>query len=151
MIHYNEQKILNFTQQQLFDLVSDIESYPQFLPWCKAVRLVQDHESDIQHRQAEVSVRFGPFQSSYVCHVSLTPLTAITVTLVEGPLKILDTLWIFEAIDAHKTAVTIDLKLAMKSFFLQKAVDAVFNDTARHMMKAFENRAHQLYKLTYNL
>lgn len=150
MIHYTEQKMLNFSQQQLFDLVADVESYPQFLPWCKAVRHSQDHELSNHHRRAEVAIRFGPFQASYTCHVTQTPLSEITVTLVEGPLKILHTVWTFAAIDAGKTNVSIDLKLAMKSFFLQKAVETVFNDTARQMMQAFENRAHLLYKSTHN-
>ena len=147
MIHYKEQQRLNFLELQLFNLVADIESYPQFLPWCKSVRLLTDHRftNNDQQRYAEVSVSFGPFQASYSCQIMLNEYHDITVTLVDGPLKILNTSWIFEPVSTNLTDVTINLNFAMKSLLLQKIVEPIFNDVARHMMTAFKQRADYLY------
>ncbi len=138
MINYQENKILPFSAEDLFKLVSDIEDYPNFLPWCKGARIKSCMDNIII---AELLVRFGLFNSSYTSKVTLNPNKTITVLLEEGPLNRLTTFWQFEECSGIGTSVTIDVNFQFKTSIFQKAAELVFKETAQKMLRAFEERA----------
>lgn len=134
--------ILPYTEQQLYDLVADIGSYPKFIPWCEAAR-VWGREGDVV--LAELVIRFKGISGKYTSRVSLDPTNhKISVELAEGPFEHLYQNWKFSGANGG-SKVEFDINFAMRSKFLEKIIDLMFYDTCEKMMQAFKIRADELY------
>lgn len=137
-----EQRVLPYTPQQLFELVADIERYPEFLPWCMAARIRKREENLVI---ADLVIGFKVFRERFTSRVMLDPAGGrIDVAYTEGPFKYLNNHWVFEA---HPEGCRIDfyVDFEFRSRILQKAIEILFHEAVRRMVSAFEARAGVLY------
>ncbi len=137
-----EKRVLSYSPQQLFDLVADVERYPEFLPWCVATRM-REREDD--HLVADMVIGFKMFRERFTTHVRLDPAgKRIDVAYEEGPFKYLDNHWVFED---HPRGCAIDfyVDFAFRSRILQMLIEPLFGEAVRRMVGAFETRARALY------
>ena len=137
-----EKRVLLYTPRQLFDLVADIESYPEFLPWCVAAR-VRKREGDMI--VADLVIGFRMFRERFTSRVRLDrPACRIDVAYAEGPFKYLNNHWVFED---HPEGCAIDFYVDFEfhSRLLQRMIEALFQEAVRRMVSAFEGRARALY------
>jgi len=142
MPSHAEKRVLPFTPRQLFDLVADVEKYPEFLPWCVAARIRERGENRLV---AEMVIGFKMFRERFVSRVALDPgRHRIDVAYAEGPFKYLANHWIFEE---HPQGCLIDfyVEFEFRSRLLQKVIETLFHEAVRRMVRAFETRAHALY------
>ena len=131
----------------MFDLVADVEAYPQFLPWCVASRIKSRHKNNGSDGvTADMVIGYKMFRERFtsVARFDRTHLR-IDVEYREGPFKYLNNHWIF-APDG-KSGCTIDfyVDFEFRSRLLEKAITVVFNKAAQRMVAAFETRARALY------
>ena len=141
MPSHTEQQILPYTPQQLFDLVMDIERYPEFLPWCRAARVLERGEGEML---GELAVSFAHLTERYTSRVVLTPYSAIDVTMVKGPFEHLINRWRF--VPAGKgTQIDFFIDFRFKSRILEKLIGSMFAKATDKMIDAFKVRAEQLY------
>jgi coenzyme Q-binding protein COQ10 len=104
MPRHSETRYFPYTPDQLFDLVSDVGSYDQFLPWVSAVRIRSDSE---QEMVADLIVGFNAFKERFTSRVTKERPGHICVDYVEGPLKYLKNEWRFDpAPQAAPTSVS---------------------------------------------
>lgn len=138
-----EQRILPYTPEQLFDMVAEVERYPEFLPWCMAAR-VRRHESQGDVVVADMVIGYKFFRERFTSRVELDRPRRINVFYSEGPFKYLNNHWIFEP---GESGCLIDfyIDFEFRSRLMQRAVEFVFNEAVRRMVDAFEKRAKQLY------
>ncbi len=139
---HSEKRVLPYSPRQLYDLVADIERYPEFLPWCVAARI---REREANRLVAEMVIGFKVFRERFVSRVKLDPDgRRIDVAYAEGPFKYLTNHWIFEE---HPQGCTIDfyVEFEFRSRLLQKVVQTLFHEAVRRMVRAFEVRARALY------
>ena len=137
-----EKRILSCSPRQLFDLVADIEHYPDFLPWCVAAR-VRKREGDLI--TADLVIGFKMFRERFTSRVRLDPeASRIDVAYEEGPFKYLDNHWVFED---HPQGCAVDfyVDFEFRSRLLQKLIEPLFSEAVRRMVAAFETRARKLY------
>lgn len=137
-----EKRPLPYTPQQLFDLVADIESYPEFLPWCVGSRIRRRQGNLVV---ADLVIGFKMFRERFTSRVVLDQAgQRIDVTYSEGPFKHLDNHWIFEA---HPGGCMVDfyVDFEFRSKLLQKLIEPLFHEAARRMVAAFEGQARKLY------
>jgi len=137
-----EQRVLPYTPRQLYDLVADIEKYPEFLPWCIATRI---RERDGNLLVSEMVIGFKMFRERFLSRVTLDPEgRRIDVAYAEGPFKFLTNRWIFEP---HPDGCLIDfyVEFEFRSRLLQKLIETLFHEAVRRMVRAFEARARVLY------
>jgi coenzyme Q-binding protein COQ10 len=132
---------LPYTQAQLFDLVADVEKYPQFLPWCRAARI---HERGEGYMLAELLIAFKGIRESYTSRVELRRPDAIDVTMVKGPFHYLVNYWRFTP-EAGGTRIDFDLDFRFSSRLLETLIGALFARATEKMVGAFKSRAEQLY------
>ncbi|AIL13197.1 hypothetical protein IM40_06300 [Candidatus Paracaedimonas acanthamoebae] len=142
MITHTDQKVLPYSQEQLYELVADVERYPEFLPWCRDAII---HQRQGNKLIAELKIGYKFFQEAYMSDITLMPTTAINVTYAKGPLKHLKNQWHFQSMTAKTCRVDFELEFELKSFFLQKATETVFTTIVCQMLDAFETRARLLY------
>ena len=137
-----EKRVLPYTPQQLYDLVADVERYPDFLPWCMAARIRKREPNLVV---ADLVIGFKVFRERFTSRVRLDPAqTRIHVAYAEGPFKYLNNHWVFET---HPEGCEIDfyVDFEFRSRILQKAIEVLFSEAVRRMVGAFEARAQALY------
>jgi len=145
MPKYTERRVLPYTPQQLYDLVVDLESYPEFLPWCVGARIRERHDNVIV---ADLVIGFRMFRERFTSRVTLTPDNPegprIDTAYAEGPFKYLTNRWIFRT---HEKGCEIDffVDFEFRSRLLQMTIEVLFGEAVRRMVRAFETRAAALY------
>ena len=139
---FEERRTLPFSQQEMFHLVTDVASYPLFLPWCLAARVMPEGDNLMV---ADLVIGYKTFRESYTSRVHLTPHDRIEVTLEKGPFHHLETLWIFVPLASDTCEVFFSLVFEFKSSIAQTLMTRVFEEAAKQMMNAFETRARVLY------
>jgi coenzyme Q-binding protein COQ10 len=138
---HGEKRCLPYSVEQLYALVSDVERYPQFLPWCVAARITR-RETD--WLTADLIVGFKMIRERFSSRVTFGE-RRIDVTYTDGPFKYLNNHWIFVAEGEQSTVIDFYIDFEFRSRLLQKLMGAVFNEAVRMMVGAFEKRAHHLY------
>jgi coenzyme Q-binding protein COQ10 len=139
-----EQRVLPYSQAQLFDLVADIERYPEFLPWCVGARIRKRLPDGTM--EADLVIGFKMFRERFGSIVKPDRANhRIDVSYVDGPFRYLNNHWKFIAEGENRTRVDFFVDFEFKSALLQKVIGVLFNEAVRRMVAAFENRARQLY------
>jgi coenzyme Q-binding protein COQ10 len=139
---HSEKRFLPYTPDQLFDLVADIEKYPEFLPWCVATRVT---ERSGDRLVSEMVIGFKMFRERFISRVELDREGhRIDVSYAEGPFKYLTNHWVFVE---HPRGCMIDffVEFEFRSRILQKVIEVLFHEAVRRMVGAFESRARDLY------
>lgn len=142
MPQHQETRILPYAAEQIFDLVADIERYPEFLPWCKGAR-IKSRGADSVVADLDVGTRF--FHETFSSHVTLDRPNAITVLYRSGPLSHLSNAWSFKAKGRKKVEVAFYVDFDFRSPLLAAAMNVFFDRAVKHMVEAFEDRARTLY------
>jgi coenzyme Q-binding protein COQ10 len=138
-----EKRVLPYAQEQMFDLVADVERYPEFLPWCMAVRVLE-RNGDVVISSMEVG--FTVFRESFTTRVTLSPPGRIDVAYFEGPFKYLNNHWGFEPDAGGGCRVDFFVDFEFRSRLFGKVIGVVFNEAVQLMVSAFEKRARSLYE-----
>lgn len=142
MTIHSIEKILPFTEQQLYDLVADIESYPKFIPWCEGARILEKRGDVVL---ADLIIHFKGVNGKYTSRVIFDKNQyEISVELAQGPFHHLYQGWKFTK-KPQGTLVEFDIDFKLRSFVLDKIMNMVFDDACMQMMDAFEKRAGELY------
>lgn len=142
MPRHSEIKHLPYSPAQLFDLVADVASYDEFLPWVVAVRVRSSSEAETV---ADLVVGFNAFKERFTSRVTKQPPQRIVVDYIDGPLKYLKNEWRFEPAPDGGTKVFFSVDFAFKSRLFESLAGAMFDRALRRMTGAFEQRAAALY------
>lgn len=137
-----------YTAQQMFDLIADIRAYPEFLPWCSAVRIRNrsQREDGTIVIDADLVVSFKVYREKFASRVVLHPESReIDVSYLDGPFRYLDNHWRFVPAGEGACEVDFYIDFAFKSRTLQTVVGAVFTQAMQQIVRAFERRAEALY------
>lgn len=139
---HSERRVLPYRPDQLYDLVANVQDYPQFLPWCMGARIRERGETFLV---ADLIIGFKMFRERFTSRVKLDPTKQrIDVAYTDGPFKYLRNHWLFLP---HPQGCEIDFHVdfEFRSKLLQKAIEVLFSEAVRRMVAAFETRAAQLY------
>ncbi len=142
MPSHTETRILPYSAEQLFELVMDIEKYPEFLPWCLAARINTKKKADIE---ADVIVGYKMFREKFSSRVHFTRPKEIEVEYMQGPMRHLHNKWTFKDMKAGQCRVEFEVDFSMKSRMFETLVDQFFHRAFIKMVNAFEARALALY------
>jgi coenzyme Q-binding protein COQ10 len=142
MPRHSEARYLPYTPEQLFEMVADVASYDEFLPWVVAVRV---RSSSAQETVADLVVGFNAFKERFTSRVMKERPTRICVDYVEGPLKYLHNEWTFKRAADGGTNLGFSVDFAFKSRLFESLAGAMFDRALRRMTSAFEQRAAALY------
>ena len=138
-----EKRKVPYTAAQMNDLVFDVKSYPQFLPWCLDVIM---HEQSDVHLRAELVVGYKFLRERFTSLVTREYPHRIHVQYQDGPFHYLNNHWVFEPGESGQDC-TIDffVDFEFKVTLFQKAMQVFFQEAVRVMITAFERRAEALY------
>lgn len=149
MTHHHDIQYSPYTPKQIFDLVADVPSYPQFLPWCRAARILK--RMDDHTFLAELVIAYKHMSERYTSRVELLPATteqgeyAIMVEMTEGPFHHLTNEWRLKPMPEGGTQIDFILDFAFKSKILDSLLGKFFAAVTGRMAEAFKKRADALY------
>ena len=131
-----------FTAQEMFDLVVDVASYPQFLPWCDQTHILNTEEDGMT---ARIGMAFGGLHKSFTTRNTHVPGRQVQLSLIDGPFKQLDGVWNFIPL-GEEQACRVELKLSYSFDSVFGAlVGPVFDRIAATLVDAFVKRAEMVY------
>ncbi len=138
-----ETRTVPFTPEQMFDLVADVERYPEFLPWCVACR-IRRWETQ-QRLVADLVIGFKVIRERFTSRVELSRPNRIDVAYYDGPFRYLTNHWTFAANAEGHCVIDFYIDFEFRSRTLQKMMGKLFNEAVQRMVNAFERRAVALY------
>jgi len=143
MPSFNEKKVLHYSREQIFELVADVESYPYFLPWCIDCKKISHSHDGFQ---ARMYIGFNLFRESFISDVKLSEPDSIIVSYKDGPFKYLNNFWKFNSLNnTNETEVDFHIDFEFRSIFFEALMGIWFEEAVRKMIRAFEERADDLY------
>lgn len=134
--------LVKFSAVQMFDLVNDIEAYPQFLPWCGGSRILKREDGMVE---AELLIAKGGFHKTFATRNHHDQGGRMTISLLNGPFSHLEGVWNFMPLREDASKITLDLEFEMSGMLANLAFGAVFNQICNTMVSSFTTRAKQVY------
>lgn len=148
MKHVNKSVLLWYSPHEMYALVTAVEDYPQFMPWCERAEVLQRHEDGMT---ARLHIAFAGVRHAFTTRNVNDPDREVRMTLVDGPFSHLEGCWRFlplgqpgaDAVSACK--IEFDLSYAFASRPLSMVVSPVFDRIANTFVEAFVKRAEKVY------
>lgn len=138
----HEVRRLPYGAEQMFDLVADVDRYPEFLPWIMATRVRSDSETAMI---ADMLVGFSAIREKFTSRVEKRRPHEIRVHYVDGPLRDLDNRWLFRPLGEHECEIEFSVEFTFRNALFEKLAGQYFDRAFRKMVAAFETRAAALY------
>ncbi|MBK9238419.1 MAG: type II toxin-antitoxin system RatA family toxin [Rhodoferax sp.] len=134
-----------YSPSEMYALVTAVDQYPTFLPWCDHAALLDTHDGGVT---AEMGISFGGIRQTFTTRNQLTPDRQVVMQLVDGPFNRLDGQWTFHTLgDGSQRACKVELMLnyGFGNAALGKLVGPVFDKIAASLVDAFVKRAAHVY------
>ena len=149
MPSFSTRRRVPYSPEQMFDLVADIERYPEFLPLCDGLTLrSRKEEPERTILVATMTAGYQAIREHFTTRVELMPQhNKVLVEYIDGPFRRLENRWTFKLVTGGGCEVDFFIDYELKSFMLGMLVGAVFEKAFRRFSEAFELRARTIYGL----
>ena len=138
----HEQRTMPYSAEQMFDLVADVARYSEFLPWVAATRVRSD---DGREMIADMLVGFKTLREKFTSKVEKSRPDEIKVHYLDGPMRDLDNVWQFRALDDTSCEIDFAVNFSFRNPLFEKLAGQYVDKAFRKMVTAFELRAAALY------
>jgi len=135
--------IINHSAGEMFLLVDDVLKYPEFLPWCGGVDLIEQNDHSTT---ATLHIAYHGLHQKFTTENSKTFPSAMSIQLKDGPFKHLDGNWQFIALNDEACKIEFCLNYEFANQFLEKIIAPVFSHIANTFVDGFVVRADKIYK-----
>lgn len=142
MTSINRSALVNFSAKQMYDLVNDIENYPQFMRGCEAARVITQSEDELT---GELTLGKGGFRQSFTTRNKLTPGQKIEMQLVEGAFSKFKACWQFKALNGEACKISLEMEFEFDSGIMNFVMEKLFNSSANNLVDAVVKRAQLIY------
>jgi ribosome-associated toxin RatA of RatAB toxin-antitoxin module len=151
MKHVKKSVLLWYSAPEMYELVTGIEQYPRFLPWCDKAEVLERHDDGVT---ARLGLHYRGVRHAFTTRNLHVPGESVTVSLVDGPFSLLDGTWLFRSIGAPAGSeglqpaacrIEFDLRYAFASPALELVVSPVFDKVAATFVDSFVRRAEEVY------
>ena len=141
MITHKETYNINANKETIFNVITNIENYPTFLPWCIGARLTETNQiSEILIQRAELVIAFKSFRERFVSNIQVNRKKwTINIQSNNKPFKSLKGQWIIQE-KGNQCEVSFEIKFEFKSIILEKIIGLVFLKAVKSIVKAFEEQ-----------
>jgi ribosome-associated toxin RatA of RatAB toxin-antitoxin module len=130
--------LVNSSPARLFELINDIESYPQFLPWCTHARVAARTPQEIV---ATIGVRQGALHGEFTTRNTLEADRSIRMQLVNGPFRVLEGQWLLTPVNGGGCRVELSVRFAFRNALTGLLLEPKFAATIASLVDAFVARA----------
>ena len=141
MFKYSNNKIINQNVNKVFEVVTEVENYPKFIPWCHGARVISRSEDEII---ADLIILFKAVNLKYTSRVTIENnikndgIALIETKMIKGPFNFLESRWKIKKIDETSTYVDFNIKFLLKSTLLEKLLTPLFNKACSKILNSFD-------------
>ena len=139
----NKSALVPYPAESLYELVADIESYPQFLSWCADAKIISSKDNAVN---ASITIAYHGLHKKFTTHNKNVPGKSIHMELDDGPFHYLEGNWNFLELDNSSCKVTLDIEFKISNPVMRLALGGVFELITNSMIEEFVARAHQTLK-----
>ena len=134
--------LVPYSAEQMYNLVVDVNTYPDFLNWCSGSEVLEYKEEQMI---ARIDINFKGVKQSFTTRNKHRAPTRIDMEFVDGPFSHLAGLWEFKILDDQACKIALDLKFDFSTTMTARLVGPVFKRIADSQVDAFVRRAHHVY------
>jgi coenzyme Q-binding protein COQ10 len=148
MPQFTTTRVVRHAAADMFDLVADVERYPQFVPMCRSLKVRKriPQPEGVEVLIADMSVAYKLVREAFVSRVTLDrPNLQILVEYIEGPFSQMQNRWSFRPIGEQTCEVEFFIDYEFRSRTLGLLMGAMFDLAFRRFVAAFEKRADAVY------
>jgi len=142
MAHVSRSALIGYSAQQMFDLVNDIEQYPQFMQGCRSSRVISKSDKELV---GELSLAKAGVTQTFVTRNSLIAPSRIEMRLEEGNFSKFSAVWQFEALTEAACKVSFEMEFEFKYGLVDLAVGKLLSGSANNLVDALVDRAKLVY------
>lgn len=142
MRHVKRSALVPYSAVELFELVDDVDSYADFLPWCSHSAVLNRSDEVVE---ATVELQKGTVSKSFTTRNTRVPGESIGIELVGGPFRHLQGGWKFQGLGDDGCKVSLELEFEFESRMVDMMFGAFFQDTCNSLVDAFTGRARDVY------
>lgn len=151
MKHVRKTVLLWYSPREMYELVTQVERYPEFLPWCSSAEVLERHDDGVT---AKLSLQYAGLRHAFTTRNTNEPNQRVRMTLVDGPFSMLDGDWQFLPLhrpgapadgEPRACKIEFELRYAFSSFALEAVVSPVFDRIANTFVDSFVKRAEQVH------
>jgi ribosome-associated toxin RatA of RatAB toxin-antitoxin module len=142
MPHVERSALVHYSAEQMYELVADVEAYPEFLPWCGGAEVKPDQASSVL---ASIDIAYLGIRARFTTRNEQRFPVQISMSLVDGPFRVLEGQWRFVALRAGASKVQLSLDYQFGAGLLEVALAPAFDVIANSMVDSFAERAEALY------
>ena len=148
MENFSCKRMVPYSSEQMFDLISDVEHYPEFLPDLRNTRLLE-REGNLPRVDQELD--WGAFRIRFCSRVIYNRPTRIDISATEDPFRQLSIRWVFEPADHMCCSINLRIGYELRSTVLRHIIKPIITSRLRGIASAFEERAYLVYSGTNKL
>jgi len=134
--------LVNFSANDMFEIVDNVALYPEFLPWCGSTEVISRSSDTLE---ASIEIAHGGINKTFSTRNRMQKGKMIELQLLNGPFHSLHGFWRFDALGENACKVSLDLNYEFSSKILGLVVGPVFNKIANTLVDAFCERAGKIY------
>ena len=148
MKQVNKSVLLWYSPAEIYRLVTDVEQYPKFLPWCERGEVLARDEEGLT---ARLHLAYAGLRHAFTTRNVQVPDQSVHIGLVDGPFSLLDGMWRFVPLqvpaenEARACKIHFEMRYAFKNGPLEALISPVFDRIANTFVDAFVRRAEQVY------
>ena len=142
MTTVHKSALVPYLAEQMYDLVNDIDSYPEFLPWCSNANVLERSESELL---ASITVSGVGFSKSFTTRNTLELNRSVVMQHVDGPFKSLTGTWTFTPLSDQGCRIELEMDFEVTAGMMAKIFGKFFDKASNKLVDAFTERAKTLY------
>lgn len=139
-----KQEDINIDISTIFNLINDVENYPNYLPWCTSTKVDRKSESLLI---GEIFISKSFIKWNFSTKNKIEKNKSIRLELIDGPFDSLDGQWLFSTIDEHNTKVSLEISYKFKSSIIELSIEPIFTSIMNSILESFIQEA---FKLKYD-
>jgi ribosome-associated toxin RatA of RatAB toxin-antitoxin module len=135
--------LMPYPARFMYDLVNNVQCYPEFLPWCGGVEV---HREDDESMEASILMKTTGLNHWFRTRNTMVPGESIEITLLKGPFSQLEGSWRFTELDTDGCKIELMLKFEIKHKLAGAVIKPAFSRIANTMVESFCKRARDLHE-----
>lgn len=143
MAQVRKSVIVNHSANRMYALVDDVTQYPEFLPWCGGIDVIQQNNTSTI---ATLHINYHGLHQKFTTKNHKIYPSTMDIQLQDGPFKHLDGTWHFTALNEEACKIEFALNYEFSNHFLEKIIAPVFSHIADTFVDGFVTRADKLYQ-----
>ncbi|MCB1672637.1 MAG: type II toxin-antitoxin system RatA family toxin [Gammaproteobacteria bacterium] len=143
MTRIDRSALVNYSAEQMFRLVNDIESYPEFMHGCTSARVLSASDDELV---GELTLSKAGIRHTFTTRNVLEPGRRMSMELVEGAFRHFSATWHFNALTEDACKVSLEMEFEFASGLMNFAMEKLFSSSANSLVDAVVQRAHSVYE-----